>query len=167
MTAFKVDFTQDDIATTGARGFEPLPSGFYETDITDIEITEVKNGPNAGKSMFRVEVTISEGETHENRKLWFNVMLFNIKSGNWFLAQFLKATGNAAALESGEIPSIEEFEGKHIVCSVRKKKDDYRTKKMDDGVTYFKNEVNGFKLEQADEIAVGKDNNRKRNSILP
>lgn len=73
MSTFKVDFTQDDIATTGAKDFEPLPSGFYEADITDIELVDVQQGANAGKPMFKVEATISEGEPFENRKLWFNV----------------------------------------------------------------------------------------------
>lgn len=171
MTAFKVDFTQDDVSTTGAKGFEPLPSGFYEVDITDIEITEVKSGPNAGKPMFKVETTISEGETFENRKLWFNVMLFNLvgkdgSSQNWFLAQFLKATGNGHALATGEIPSIEEFEGKHLTASVRKKRDNYKTNQMDDGKVYFRNEVNGFKFDETETASTGKTRS-KRNSILP
>ncbi len=172
MTAFKVDFTQDDVSTTGAKGFEPLPSGFYEVDITDIEITEVKSGPNAGKPMFKVETTISEGEAFENRKLWFNVMLFNLvgkdgSSQNWFLAQFLKATGNGHALTTGEIPSVENFEGKHVTVSVRRKVDVYKTRNATDDKTYYKNEVNGFKLDDEAETPTTGKTRGKRNSLLP
>lgn len=164
---FKVDFTQDDVQQTGARSFEPLSTGIYEADITDIELVEVKNGPNKGKPMFKVETTLSD-EEYKNRKIWFNVMLFNLPSGNWFLAQFLKATGNSHALETGEIPSAEDFDGKHVSLSVKRVKDDYKNKKVpkSDGSTWFKNSVNGFKLEDDDAPTTTKPRSKKA-SILP
>ena len=76
---FKVDFTQDDVQQSGARDFEPIPTWIYEADLTGIELVEVQNGANKGKPMFKVEATLSD-EPYNNRKLWFNVMLFNLHS---------------------------------------------------------------------------------------
>ena len=164
---FKVDFTQDDVQQSGARDFEPIPTGIYEADITGIELVEVQNGANKGKPMFKVEATLSD-EPYNNRKQWFNVMLFNLPSGNWFLAQFLKATGNGYALETGEIPSAEDFDGKHVSLSVKRVKDDYKNKKdpKPDGSTWFKNQVNGFKFDEEGATTTAKPRSKKV-SILP
>ena len=170
MQDFKIDFTEEDKATTGARGFEPMPSGFYEADITDIEIVEVASGDNKGKPMFKVEYTLSDGN-FANRKLWSNVMLFNVldkdgKPNNWFLAQFLKATGNSVALDAGTIPAIEDLQGKHVTLSVRKSVNKYKTQRSADGETVFQNTVNGFKLDD-EATTSSKPAAKKKSSILP
>ncbi len=170
MAGFKVDFTAKDVEAKGARGFDPLPGGFYECDITDIEVVEVKNGDNKGKPMFKVELTISEGN-FAKRKLWSNVMLYNVynKEGeidNWFLTQFLKATGNGDAVISGDVPGVESFDGKHVTASVRRVKDEHKNRIDSANGPHFKNTVNGFKFDDA-EGGTAPTAAKRKNNLLP
>ena len=169
MQDFKIDFTDADKSTTGARSFEPMPTGFYEADITDIEIVEVASGDNKGKPMFKVEYTLSDGD-FANRKLWSNVMLFTVydKEGqpnNWFLAQFLKATGNADALTTGNVPEAEAYLGKKVIANVKRVRDKYNEQDQPEGTILYKNEVKGFMPFSTETVAKGKA--KKTNSLLP
>lgn len=167
MPMFKMNFTQDDIdSKPKSGGFEPLPTGEYVCSVTDVELQEVKTGNNEGKPYLKVTLTVQEGD-HENRKLWCNVMLFDLPSGNWFIAQFLKATGNGDALETGQIPPVDEFVGKQVIASVLRKKDDWKNKREPkaDGTSWYRNDVNGFLTdEETVKTPVGR---KKKSSLLP
>ena len=53
-------------ATTS--GFEPLPDGAYNVQISEASVGQTKNG----KTMFKVTFTVLDGP-HANRKLWSNM----------------------------------------------------------------------------------------------
>ena len=164
---FKLNFSDEDKASS-ARGFDAVPAGQYQLAVTDIELTEVSRGANAGKPYFNVEFTSQEedGPT-KNRKFWANVMLFDLPSGNWFLAQFLKATGNGDALETGNVPGAEGFMGKVVTAQVSRVKDKYKDEQepKPNGEHWYKNEIKGFVV---DDDSVGTPAGRKRkSSILP
>ena len=164
---FKLNFSDEDKASS-PRGFDAVPAGQYQLAVTDIELTEVSRGANASKPYFKVEFTSQEedGPT-KNRKFWANVMLFDLPSGNWFLAQFLKATGNGDALETGNVPGAEGFIGKVVTAQVSRVKDKYKDEQepKQNGEHWYKNEIKGFVV---DDDSVGTPAGRKRkSSILP
>ena len=166
---FKINFSEED-RNVEARSavFDPLPTGDYPCVISDMDLAEVKNGPNQGKFMFKVTLTVEdpENEKANGRKFWPNIMLFEVKGGNWFLAQFLKATGNHDALVSGVVPEAEAFLGKELIANVRRVKDDYAMQGQPEGSPIiYKNEVKGFMPKNAENVAKGKA--KKTNSILP
>lgn len=162
---FKINITADDIASE-SKEYEPLPTGFYVCAVTGVEIKEVQNGPNAGKHYLQTELTVQEGE-FENRKLWNNLMLFNMPKGNWAITQFLKAC--EIQVEEGEIsiPSAEFFMGKVVTARVVRKKDTYKTNRdgmRADGTAWYKNEVAGFNTSEDAPVAPKR---RSKRSVLP
>lgn len=164
---FKLNFTEEDktsVANTG--GFEAIPTGVYECAVTDVELREVKSGPNQGKPYLNVELTIQNGDFN-NRKLWASVMLFDQPKGNWFIAQFLKATGNGNVLETGTIPMAGEFVGKQVLASVIREKDTWKNDRepQKNGESWYKNRVNGFVTD--DETVTTPKGRAKKNSLLP
>lgn len=167
---FKLNFSEEDKESTAkAGGYDPIPAGVYELAITDIELGEVKNGANAGKPMLKVEMTSQEEEgPSKGRKFWCNVMLFDLPSGNWFIAQFLKATGFAEALETGNIPTADQFMGKSVQASVVRKIDKYRNEQepKPDGTKWYRNEINGFVTDDS-EVTTTSAGRKKKNSLLP
>lgn len=149
---FKVNFSKSDL-TSEASSYEAVPSGDYICNVTGIELAKVKNGNNAGKNMFKVEFTVdADNGEYVKRKFWSNIMLFEMEyrdgtTGNFILAQFLKATGNAAALTTGNVPSGPSFIGKKLVCVVTRKKQDPQ---YGEG---FRNNIAGYRaLEGSDEF---------------
>lgn len=148
---FKVNFSKSDIESE-PTSYEAVPQGEYICNVTKIELTKVKNGDNAGKPMFKAEFTVDadNGPEYFKRKFWSNIMLFEMTyrdgtKGNFILAQFLKATGNAGALKTGNIPALPSFQGKKLICVVNRKKQDPA---YGDG---YQNNVIGFRaLEGAD-----------------
>lgn len=167
---FKLNFSEEDKTSTPfAGGFEPVPNGDYVCNITNTELKEVSKGGNAGKPYLRVELTVSEGD-YENRKFWPNVMLFDVTGGNWFISQFLRATGNADALETGNIPLGSAFEGKEVTARVVRVKDKYKNEKdgpKPDGTPWYKNEVKGFVVDDEATEGVKPAGRKKRDTLLP
>ena len=165
---FKLNFSEADKASS-ARGFDAVPAGTYTLAVTDIELAEVKRGPNEGKPFFKVEFTSQEedGPT-KNRKFWANVMLFDVPSGNWFLAQFLKATGNSDALETGNVPGADGFMGKTVQAMVSRVKDKYKDEQdpKPNGEHWYKNEIKGFVVDD-DEVTNTPAGRKKKSSLLP
>lgn len=163
---FKLNFSDEDKAST-PRGFDAVPAGQYQLAVTDIELAEVKNGPNAGNPYFKVEFTSQEEDgPSKNRKFWGNVMLFDLPSGNWFLAQFLKATGNGDALETGQVPGADAFMGKVVTAQISRVKDKYKNEQepKPNGESWYRNDIKGFIVD--DEDSVGTPTGRKKKSSL-
>lgn len=149
MVGIRVNFSDEDKATEGRSAiYNALPTGDYECVISDMELKQVgPNSENAGKPMFKVTLTVENNDEadYNGRKFWPNVMLFETKGGNFFLAQFLKATGNADALNTGIIPDAEAFLGKSLIATVKRVRDSYAMKDAPEGAPMlFKNEVKGF-----------------------
>ena len=120
---FKLNFSDEDKASS-ARGYDPVPAGQYQLAVTDIELAEVARGANEGKPYLKIEFTSQEEDgPSKNRKFWANAMLFDLPTGNWFIAQFLKATGYGDAMDKGEIPGAEAFMGKVVTAEVSRVKD--------------------------------------------
>lgn len=165
---FKMNFSDDDKGTEGRSAvYLALPTGDYECMISDAEIKEVKSGDNQGKSMLKVELTIQNNEVEEynGRKFWCNVMLFDVEGGNWFIAMFLKATGNADALNTGNIPLPDAYLGKVVIATVKRLVNTYAMRGLPAGSpTIYKNEVKGF---ITDSSAAATPAAKKRNSMLP
>ena len=165
---FKLNFSNEDKASS-ARGFDPVPAGQYQLAVTDIELAEVNKGPNKDKPYFKVEFTSQEEEgPSKNRKFWANVMLFDLPSGNWFLAQFLKATGNGDALETGEIPSAEAFMGKVVTAQISRAKDKYKNEQepKPNGESWYRNDIRGFVFDDGDSVGTP-TGRKKKSSLLP
>lgn len=166
---FKLDFTEDDKNST-SKSYEPgrIPSGPQPCAVTDIDIAQVKSGANQGKSYWKVELTIQDGP-FENSKLWPNIMLFNVTGGNWFMAQFLKATGHADALETGDLPLAGDFIGAQVVAQVKRVKDKYKNDKepRKDGSSWYKNEVGGFVVDEDATATSAPKGRTKKASLLP
>ena len=166
--AFKINFSDEDRNQEGRSAvYNALPTADYPCVISDIDLAEVKSGPNQGKFMFKVTLTVEdeESETANGRKFWPNIMLFEIQGGNWFLAQFLKATGNADALTTGNVPEAEAYLGKKVIANVKRVRDKYNEKDQPEGTILYKNEVKGFMPFSTETVAKGKE--KKTNSLLP
>lgn len=156
----RVNFS-DQEAASEAFSFEPIPSSSYHAKITEIEERESKSDKNFGKPYWAVTLVIQEGQ-HADRRLWANVMLFD--GALFSLAQLLKATDHADALESGKIPDPEVFITKDVVINVAKVKDTYKMNQEDSDEILFKNEVKGFKPLPKDGL---KGSPAKGSSLLP
>lgn len=147
-------------ASSEARSFDPVPSGKYVAYLTDVDLRECgPNSKNPGKPYWSLEFTVDEGPYAE-RKLWTNAMLF--EGALYTLAQLLKATGNAGALETGNVPSADSLIGSKVVLNVKKVLDKYQMKDAspNDPPT-FKNEIKGI---AAADTAVSSGS---KDSILP
>lgn len=64
----------EDIATGG--DFQPLPKGWYEVEIEDVDEVQVKSGKNEGKDMYKYKFKVIGGD-YDNRKLFTQACLWN------------------------------------------------------------------------------------------
>lgn len=61
-------------------GFDPLPAGRYDVEVTDAEETKAsQEAKNPGAPMIKIEFTVINDEEYEGRKLWLN-LVFTEKS---------------------------------------------------------------------------------------
>lgn len=141
MTGLKVNFSAEE-ASSESLNFDPIPSGEYYARITDITEKEVSQGANQGKAFWNVEFTVQDGE-FADRKVWTNAMLFD--GALYTLAQLLKATDNADALQSGNVPNSESLVSKEVIVVVKKQRNAYMEAKNGDGEPVWGNEVKGIK----------------------
>lgn len=153
----KIDFSNVDFSFHPSS-YEPLPAGEYDVAITSFKMREVKSGNNAGKPYAALELTVQEGE-YINRKLWTNVMFFNMESGNWMLGQFLRGFGNEHMIETGNVSTeYDDYVGKEGVAIVGKVRNTYQEKKLGDewdGEPIYKNEVKGYLTEDTEDTRKG------------
>jgi hypothetical protein len=170
--ALKVNVTQEEASS---KVLEPIPSGWYIANITDVEMAEVKSAPkpgkkdNRGEPFYKMELTIESPEKHEGRKVWTNVMLF---SGALYSAvQLVGAVGGVVPEGEGslEIPEPEELLGKTVAIKVAitgERTVDVNGEKK----TYEpRNDVKGFKAPDADVLGkiAGGAATSKGSSLLP
>lgn len=170
---FKIDFSEEDLKAEGSStNYDALPAGDYPCVVSDIELKEVSNGENKGKLMWRVTLTIEDDSPdakYNGRKFWPNIMLFTVydrKTGrpnNFYMAQWLKATGMAHAMETGEVPEADAFLGKKLIANVLRKKTSYNVQPGDPAK--YENTVKGFMPLDAAVTATAKG--KKSNSLLP
>lgn len=171
MAGFKIDFSEEDLKAEGSSAkYDPVPAGDYICVVSDAKIAEVKSGDNKGKLMLKVELTVEdEANPFNNRKFFPNIMLFTVydkqtgKPNNFYMAQWLKATGFAGALETGVVPEPEEFKGKKLIANVLRKKKSYG---VDPGApAEYENTVKGFQPLNDDNVKAGKA--KRTNNLLP
>jgi len=169
---FKIDFSEEDLVAEGSSAnFEPVPAGDYTCIVSDIELAEVKKGENAGKLMFHVTLTVEdETSPYNNRKFWPNIMLFTVydkktgKPNNYYMSQWLKATGFAHIVETkSDVPEAEEFKGKKLIANVQRKRKTWGVDPKDPVV--YENSVKGFMPLNDTNVKAGAK--RKTNSLLP
>lgn len=165
MAGLKLNFSNEE-ASSEARSFEPIPTGRYYARVTDIDEREC--GPeskNPGKPYWAVEFTIQDGP-HEGRKVWTNAMLF--EGALYTLAQLLKATGHAKALETGVVPDSDDLISKEVYVNVRKQRDTYAEER--DGAEagpQFKNEVKGIMAYESGGSQPAASGKKGKGGILP
>lgn len=109
-----VNFSKDEAESTG--DYKPIPRGEYHCKITDNEVALSKSEKNPGKPMWKMELTVQDGE-YENRKLITNVCLWN--GALYSLSQIMKAIYQVD-IEAGEfrVPAAADLIGKDVIAKV-------------------------------------------------
>jgi hypothetical protein len=170
--ALKLVVSQEEASS---KVLEPVPSGWYIANITDVEMKEVQNPPkpgkkdNRGEPFYSMELTIESPEKYEGRKVWTNVMLF---AGALYSAvQLVGAIGGEVPEGEGEleIPDPEELLGKQVAIKVAVQGE--RTAIVNGEKKTFepRNDVKGFKKvddEVTGKVASGAASS-KGSSLLP
>jgi len=164
---FFIDMS-DEIASSEARDFAPLPVGKYLVNITDIEIKDIKSEKNKGKKMYSLELTVADGK-YDGRKVWTNIMLFG---KSYSLVWLMKALGLPVVAGRLAIPRPDQLQGEQVVASLDISKE--RTV-IDDTTgeekTYKpRNEVRSFfaaRTWAGTPAAASAEANKKATSVLP
>ena len=127
MARLTLNIDQD---TFDGAGFEPVPVGPYKVNIYSVEVQEVKQGENKGKSRLNFQFRIQDGETapegkkQGNRRLFVGVNAFstpNKKDPSKTNQPYdLIAIGKAIGLTLEQINNIDtdEWQGKELQLSV-------------------------------------------------
>lgn len=113
--AISINISAGDLAPKSDYGL--IPAGTYSTTIFDIETLEVKNGENAGKPQFKLQLRISEGE-YENRRLFTYVPLYTGKAF-WKTQAFFEALGFDMKDGKFAVPATKDLMGKSIGAKVK------------------------------------------------
>lgn len=133
MTNISLNFTAEDLASTGGGEYSVIPAGSYNATIYEVKQETVKSGPNEGKPRFNVQFRISDGQ-YENRRVFGYVALY--KAGDYWKTQsFFSALGYDLSAGTFTVPSPADLQGKPIGVRVKVGKD----QNGDD-----RNEVAGF-----------------------
>lgn len=116
-----VNFSADEAASE-SRDIEPLPTGKYLTNITTVELREVKSHDkgNYGKPMYSFEFTVVDdlkGGAFNKRTAYALAMCF--PPALFTITHIMKATGFPVSEGRVRIPAPGEFEGKLIVIGGR------------------------------------------------
>ena len=174
MAGLKVNFSTEELGSE-SRDFEVLPAGKYPVRITEVEMKECgPNSKNPGKPFWAVEYTIVEGHPNAERKFWTNIMLFD--GALYSFVQLAKALGGklGESMLSGEVPDLDELEGKELVVRVNKQRDTYRENKLEEegerskgDAPIFKNEIKGHLPATASTTAAAPAAKGGKSSILP
>lgn len=92
--------------------YAPVPAGTYNATVFNAELTEVKNGENAGKPQYKLQFRISDGQ-YENRRLFTYVPLYTGKAF-WKTQAFFTALGYDMKDGEFKVPTPNELGGKAI-----------------------------------------------------
>jgi hypothetical protein len=144
----RVNFSEKE-ADSKAIDFEPIPTGKYQVCITEWEVkrstSEKNNRKNYGKPYWALTLTIQNGP-YENRKLWWNVMLFD--GALYSLTQLMESLGYSVAAGEFKVPNADELVGRDFIVNVSKLVDKYKIEQGEwdgKGPKPMKNEVKGAK----------------------
>jgi hypothetical protein len=113
--AISINISSGDLAPKS--DYSLLPAGTYTTSIFDIETLEVKNGENAGKPQFKIQLRVSEGDL-ENRRLFTYVPLYTGKAF-WKTQAFFEALGYDMKDGKFSVPDAKTLMGKSIGAKVK------------------------------------------------
>jgi hypothetical protein len=162
MSGLHVNFT-DQEASSEARVYTPVPTGWYKATVYEIEDAECgSESKNPGKPYWKLTLKCSQDGEYEGRNFWTNVMLFD--GALYSLTQLLKATGYNVSSGDFEVPDPDELIGKEVVVSVARQLDKYAMKDAPpDEPRIFKNEVKGFKAVDGFQTGAAKG----KGSLLP
>ena len=97
--------------------YEPLPAGSYIVNIFDVELTSVKNGENAGKPQYKVQLKVADGQ-FANRRLFTYLPLYAGK-GFWKSQSFFEALGYEVSAGNFTVPTPNDLSGKALVAKVK------------------------------------------------
>lgn len=137
-----------DLSGADTSGFEALPTGQYNCNVYEVEMTEVSGSGKlpAGTPMVKVQFRVKEGEDNANHPIWTNYPLPDKNYENHAktvgnFVNFLAALGYDAAKtkEKGfDMKKLKELEGKE--CVVRVTREEYPKDSGD-----YTNRVKGVK----------------------
>jgi hypothetical protein len=106
MTAINLDLTQ----TKAQEGFDPLPPGEYQVQVTDTQVTQSKSG----NPMLKIVLTVL-GPTHQGRRL-FDMFVLN----NDIAMSRLKGMATAGGHQNPDyIRDTEELHGLRMQVKVK------------------------------------------------
>lgn len=137
MNDLTINIKKDDLQEATTSSYDPIPDGFYNTTVYNVEQVAVKNGENAGKPQYSVQLRVSDGQ-FENRRLFTYIPLYTGKAF-WKTQAFFEALGYDMKSGKFSVPTPAELSGKPITARV----------KIQDGMNGPENNVSGFKEAQA------------------
>jgi hypothetical protein len=122
-----------DLSGADTSGFEPLPTGAYNCNVYEVEMTEVSGSGKlpAGTPMVKVQLRVKEGEDHANHPVWTNYPLPEKSYENHAktvgnFVNFLVALGedkDKIKAKGFDLSKLKALEGKE--CVVRVIKEEY------------------------------------------
>lgn len=110
MSNLTINLSASDVQSE--NDYAPVPAGTYNATVFNAELTEVKNGENAGKPQYKLQFRISDGQ-FENRRLFTYVPLYTGKAF-WKSKAFFSALGYDVSEGSFTVPTPNELAGKAI-----------------------------------------------------
>jgi hypothetical protein len=144
----------DKEATSEIRTFELAPSGFYHVRIDEVDLEEVKAGPNKGKPMFNFKLIVEDGD-FKDRVFYNRLCLWD--GALYSISQAMQSQGLEVNAGSLKIPPAKWWQGRKAVIHVKvvnKKVKDGEGKYVDDrdehGKAIKTNDVGGYKKVPAD-----------------
>lgn len=114
MSNFSININESDLSQ---NSYEVIPAGTYATTVFNVELTDVKNGDNAGKKQYKVQLRISEGQ-YENRRLFTYIPLYTGKAF-WKTQSFFEALGYDVKGGQFAVPTPNELAGKPVGARVK------------------------------------------------
>ena len=137
-----------DLSGADTSGFEPLPTGQYNCNVYEVEMTEVSGSGKlpAGTPMVKVQFKVKDGEEHAGHPIWTNYPLPDKNYENHAktvgnFVNFLVALGEdkekvkSKGFDTNKLDSLQGRE-----CVVRVTKEEYPKDSGD-----FTNRVKGVK----------------------
>lgn len=114
MSNLTINLSATDVQSDDS--YSPVPAGTYNTTVFNAEVTEVRNGENAGKPQYKLQFRISDGQ-FENRRLFTYVPLYTGKAF-WKSKAFFSALGYNVEEGTFTVPTPNELGGKAVAVKV-------------------------------------------------
>jgi len=94
-----------ELAKEAAKGFEPVPDGNYEAEVTGAT-HKVSSNQNL---YYKIEFTLSSGP-HKGRKVWYNNTLTAANYGRFF------GVMSSLGLDAAFMAAVPEVDGEAYIC---------------------------------------------------